>query len=225
MDANESERLTLWQRMATRRMLRKAKKRPDQALSPEDWEAYLRMTEGVGRASGWVLRTLPASPRCGICGAPFAGIGGRLVRPLGYRPSRKNPHLCATCVELAPPGGMTMETGVMFADLRGFTRLSEQTAPEQVRPRPSSPELRHARELRVEQPPPLCDRSQELPRGGERIGFGAAPSDTLFPPATDAAEPFFNAPPFRGSNQLTLNWPETPVRSRSDVPPFGRYTR
>ena len=128
VDANESERLTLWQRMATRRMLRKAKKRPDQALSPEDWEAYLRMTEGVGRASGWVLRTLPASPRCGICGAPFAGIGGRLVRPLGYRPSRKNPHLCATCVELAPPGGMTMEPGVLFAARGGFPRLSAQPA-------------------------------------------------------------------------------------------------
>jgi adenylate cyclase len=113
-------------------MLRMARKRPDQPLSPEDWAAYLRMTEGVGRAWGWVLRTLPASPRCGICGAPFTGVGGRLVRPLGYRPSRKNPHLCATCVELAPPGGMTMEAGVMFADLRGFTRFSEQTSPEQV---------------------------------------------------------------------------------------------
>jgi adenylate cyclase len=79
-----------------------------------------------------VLRALPASPRCGICGAPFSGLGGRLIRPLGYRPSRKSPNLCATCVEAAPPGGMTTEAGVLFADIRGFTRLSEQRDPEEV---------------------------------------------------------------------------------------------
>jgi adenylate cyclase len=55
-----------------------------------------------------------------------------ISRPLGYRPSRKNPHLCATCVELSPPGGMTTETGILFADLRGFTSASEGTDPEQV---------------------------------------------------------------------------------------------
>jgi adenylate cyclase len=67
-----------------------------------------------------------------MCGAPFAGIGGRLVRPLGYRPSRKNPTLCATCVELAPPGGMTTEVGVLFADLRGFTARSEAITPHEA---------------------------------------------------------------------------------------------
>lgn len=54
------------------------------------------------------------------------------MRPLGYRPSRKSPNLCATCVESAPPGGMTTEAGVLFADIRGFTRLSEQHDPEEV---------------------------------------------------------------------------------------------
>jgi adenylate cyclase len=67
-----------------------------------------------------------------MCGAPFAGLGSRLVRPLGYRPSRKNPSLCATCVELAPPGGITTEVGVMFADLRGFTTRSESMTPQQA---------------------------------------------------------------------------------------------
>ena len=124
--------LTLWQRIVMRRMLRIARKRSDEPLTSDDWAAYLKLRDGPGRAWGWVLRTLPTSPRCGICGAPFAGFGSHLVRPLGYRPSRKNPHLCATCVELAPPGGMTMEVGVLFADLRGFTRFSEQTEPEQV---------------------------------------------------------------------------------------------
>jgi adenylate cyclase len=75
---------------------------------------------------------MPRTPRCGYCGAPFAGLGARVVGPLGYRPSRKNPNLCAVCVELAPPGGMTMELGVLFADLRGFTSESELQAPLEV---------------------------------------------------------------------------------------------
>ncbi|MET0559008.1 MAG: adenylate/guanylate cyclase domain-containing protein [Solirubrobacterales bacterium] len=130
--AERGERLTFWQRLTLRRMLRKARKGEGEPLTAEDWDAYFRLMEGPGRVVGKVMRSLPASPRCGICGAPFAGVGGRLIRPLGYRPSRKNPQICATCVELAPPGGITTETGVLFADLRGFTSLTERSDPQEV---------------------------------------------------------------------------------------------
>jgi adenylate cyclase len=132
-DADVPERLTFFQRRALKSLVRFARKRPDQALEPEDWAAYLAFgAQPMNRAMQRVLRALPATPRCGFCGAPFAGVGGRLVRPLGYRPSRKNPNLCATCVELAPPGGMTTEVGVLFADLRGFTAHSESMTPEEA---------------------------------------------------------------------------------------------
>jgi adenylate cyclase len=125
--------LTLWQRLALRRVRKAARKGRDEPLSSEDWAAYFEMVSGTaGRGMSRLLRALPSSPRCGICGAPFAGFGGHLVRPLGYRQSRKSPNLCATCVETAPPGGMTTEAGVLFADLRGFTTLSEQSDPEAV---------------------------------------------------------------------------------------------
>jgi adenylate cyclase len=75
---------------------------------------------------------LPASPRCSMCGAPFAGVGRLIAAPLGYRPSRKNPHLCVTCVEASPPGGVTVDTGVLFADLRGFTAQSEGRTPRET---------------------------------------------------------------------------------------------
>lgn len=114
-------------------MRKRARKHKGEPLSSEDWVTYLAMSsDPMEQTVMRILRSLPASPRCGICGAPFAGFGGRLIRPLGYRPSRKNPNICATCVELAPPGGITTETGVLFADIRGFTRLSEQRDPEQV---------------------------------------------------------------------------------------------
>jgi adenylate cyclase len=132
-DDAPTERLTLWQRAAQRRLRRTARKQKDEPLSSEDWAAYFAMaSDPMGRTVSRMLRSLPSSPRCGICGAPFSGFGSRLLRPLGYRPSRKSPNLCATCVESAPPGGMTTEAGVLFADIRGFTRLSEQRDPEEV---------------------------------------------------------------------------------------------
>ncbi|MGN6663124.1 MAG: adenylate/guanylate cyclase domain-containing protein [Solirubrobacterales bacterium] len=128
-----AERLTFWQRAAQRRVRRAARRAKDEPLTPDDWAAYFAMaSDPAPRMVGRMLRALPSSPRCGICGAPFSGFGARLVGPLGYRPSRKSPNLCATCVEAAPPGGMTTEAGVLFADIRGFTRLSEERDPEEV---------------------------------------------------------------------------------------------
>src|SRR5687768_9384795 len=103
-----------------KRLLKTVRKRPGEQLSEEDWAAYFAFGDQLGnRTIHNVIRRLPSSPRCGFCGAPFAGVGGRVVRPLGYRPSRKNPNLCDVCVELSPPGGMTTDAGVLFADVRG----------------------------------------------------------------------------------------------------------
>src|SRR5262249_24994758 len=127
------ERPTWWQRRLLKGLFKEARKGRGEPLSQEDWEAYFSFaSHRSARAGQWVMRTLPATPRCGFCGAPFEGVGGRLVRPLGYRPSRKNPNLCAVCVELAQPGGMTAEVGVLFADLRGFTSRAESLTPAET---------------------------------------------------------------------------------------------
>jgi adenylate cyclase len=132
-DGDAVERPTFLQRRALKGLAKLAKKRPGEPLSSEDWETYFKFgSQPSNRAMKRMLRALPSTPRCGFCGAPFSGVGGRLVRPLGYRPSRKNPNICAVCVELAPPGGMTTDVGVLFADLRGFTTQSESMAPEQA---------------------------------------------------------------------------------------------
>ena len=132
-EGSGDEPLTRYQRLALRRLMKHAGLRPGQPLTSNDWQAYFEFsTVRSTRAVHRVMRALPSSPRCGMCGAPFAGFGSRFVRPLGFRPSRKNPSLCATCVELAPPGGITTEVGVMFADLRGFTTRSESITPQEA---------------------------------------------------------------------------------------------
>ena len=132
-DAPERPKLTLWQRFAIREVRRAAGRKGDEPLISEDWAAAYQLSNGaVTRAMHRVWRALPRSPRCGRCGAPFAGPGRWITGPLGYRPSRKNPTICATCVETSPPGGMKMHTGVLFADLRGFTARTEAADPEEV---------------------------------------------------------------------------------------------
>ena len=129
----EDEKLTLWQRLGLRQVRKRAGRGPDEPLQPEDWVAQYALGEsGPMRAMRALWRVLPSSPRCGRCGAPFAGFGRFIVGPLGYRPSRKNPTVCASCVETSPPGGITMRTGVLFADIRGFTTRSETADPEEL---------------------------------------------------------------------------------------------
>jgi len=119
--------------MALKRLRRAAGKSGAEPLAPDDWMVLWALEHTrANRAMHGLWRALPTDPRCRMCAAPFAGIGRAVTRPLGYRPSRKNPNYCATCVELSPPGGVTMPTGVLFADVRGFTRESEHAAPEEV---------------------------------------------------------------------------------------------
>lgn len=133
MERPEEEKLTRWQRAGLRQVRRRAGRKSGEPLRPEDWIAAYDMAETrMGRGMRALMRALPSSPRCGRCGAPFSGFGSHIFGPLGYRPSRKNPTVCATCVETSPPGGVTMQTGVLFADIRGFTTQSEGADPEEL---------------------------------------------------------------------------------------------
>jgi adenylate cyclase len=69
-------------------------------------------------------RAIPHAPRCKLCACPFGGLGRILPGP-NFSPSRKNPNFCKRCFEQAPIGCREMEIGVLFADVRGYTALSE----------------------------------------------------------------------------------------------------
>jgi len=101
------------------------------AWSNAQWSAILTrgpQIRGVRR----LFRIAPSSPRCGMCLAPFSGLGGRAFRMIGFAPSRKNPRYCMECFEKAPHGGAEVDAGILFADIRGFTSFSESRPPEEV---------------------------------------------------------------------------------------------
>ena len=97
-----------------------------------DVDFFKLMERHLPRTFVRVMRHLPSEPRCRLCRAPYGGIGGRVMRRFGYGPSRKNPGLCNTCFERSPMGGVEMEIGVLFADVRGYTELAHGMAPEEV---------------------------------------------------------------------------------------------
>src|SRR5262249_46293893 len=66
------------------------------------------------------------APRCKVCNNPFGGPAGHLLAAAGFSPSRKNPNLCSRCCDALPTGGAVVEVAILFADVRGSTRLGEQ---------------------------------------------------------------------------------------------------
>jgi adenylate cyclase len=105
---------------------------PEITGDPSDVKFFELMDRHLPRTFIRVMRHLPSDPRCRLCQAPYGGVGGRVMRRFGFGPSRKNPTLCNTCFEEAPMGGVEMEIGVLFADVRGFTALSEDMEPKAV---------------------------------------------------------------------------------------------
>jgi adenylate cyclase len=75
---------------------------------------------------------MPSAARCKFCNAPFKGRYAGAFSAVGYTPSRKNPHLCARCIEHAPEGGAIVPVAVLFADVRGYTSLCEQLDSDEV---------------------------------------------------------------------------------------------
>jgi adenylate cyclase len=102
----------------------------DPSTPPHDDAFFRAIDTHRTRAFVRVMRALPSDPRCVVCRAPFGGAGGRIMRRLGFGPSRKNPRLCAECFNKAPVGGTRMDVGVLFADVRGFTSLAEDQGAE-----------------------------------------------------------------------------------------------
>jgi adenylate cyclase len=68
-----------------------------------------------------------------MCNAPFAGIGGLVMSRMGHARWAKNPKYCAGCFRMLREnhGGAEIECSLLFADVRGSTRMAEQLSPRE----------------------------------------------------------------------------------------------
>src|SRR4249920_1109917 len=75
----------------------------------------------------WEQMHLPV-PLRGVISAPF--------RAFGVRPSRMNPNTCTMCelmfTRVMRARKITVDATVLFADLRGYTRLSQSQPPDAI---------------------------------------------------------------------------------------------
>ena len=93
-------------------------------------EAEWRRQLTLGTAIRWKRRLrsrIPSNPRCKMCAAPFAGIGGLVMPMFGHARWPKNPKYCAGCYQAlrSSHGGAEIECSLLFADVRGSTALAE----------------------------------------------------------------------------------------------------
>ena len=95
---------------------------------PVDWQTLLVDGYEPLKKAQRVFRRLPHDPRCKMCQNPFGGFGGKIVGLMGRKPSRKNPNLCQYCFDHLPEGGLELDIGVVFADVRGSTGRGEHTS-------------------------------------------------------------------------------------------------
>ena len=103
---------------------------PPPELGPAAQEEWRRqLTQGT--AIRWKRRLrnrIPSNPRCKMCAAPFAGIGGLVMPMFGHARWPKNPKYCAGCYRAlrASHGGAEIDCSLLFADVRGSTALAER---------------------------------------------------------------------------------------------------
>ena len=99
--------------------------------SVDYWRDYLERGEPYLRWGRHVFSALPSNPRCRLCTVPFAGVGGRAMRVLGWRPSDGNPNVCNTCQKalIEHHGGAEVDGTMLFADVRGSTAIAEGMSP------------------------------------------------------------------------------------------------
>ena len=109
-------------------------------LTPqEEWAAFLGGTHPHLQDKS-PLRFIPSSPRCRLCSAPFGRPGAFVLRRYGYTPWEKNPKICGRCfkgieavAKMCPTAeedrevnGAEVELSMLFADVRGSSKLARQ---------------------------------------------------------------------------------------------------
>jgi adenylate cyclase len=102
--------------------------------TPEEWwHALLTGTNPSMplRQVRHIFALFPGHIRCKFCNAPFDGRWASLLRLIGRGQSRLTTQFCQLCQVIATKhiGGTEIELTLLFADVRGSTKLGEQMKP------------------------------------------------------------------------------------------------
>lgn len=100
----------------------------DQHAANEGWERFLNGDEHLLKFGQTIFRPLPRSPRCALCLAPFEGPFSWFLKFMMKDPWPRNPSICRFCgdwLKKKGPGGAYIELTLLFADIRGSTKLAE----------------------------------------------------------------------------------------------------
>lgn len=99
------------------------------------WRSILTGTDDRYAKTRRLLRRVPSAPRCKMCAAPFGGLGAPIMRVIGRAPWKKNHLYCGVCFTVLQnlKGGAEIDCSLLFADVRGSTRLAEQMSPSKFR--------------------------------------------------------------------------------------------
>ena len=103
------------------------------ARNEQFWHDYLMNYSRAQALARPNFSRLPSDPRCQLCGSPFHGFGGRLMRAIGKGQSTSNPRMCNQCerVMLKHHGGAEIPGSLLFADIRGSTEMAERMTPSE----------------------------------------------------------------------------------------------
>ena len=103
----------------------------DERISSAEWRTLLLGEHPDLVRQRRLFRHIPSDPRCKMCLAPQGGLGGPVMRLLGFGRYPQNPQLCNSCFRQSAkhPGGAEIEITALFADIRGSTGLAETMTP------------------------------------------------------------------------------------------------
>lgn len=76
-------------------------------------------------------RGTPLAPECLVCGTRLKGMAGGILKLAGIRRSTHNPNVCTRC-QTHLEEGRILEVTVLFADLTGFTSITEELGTENI---------------------------------------------------------------------------------------------
>jgi adenylate cyclase len=101
----------------------------------EFWRNFLAHPDPIRASGRRILSHLPADPRCRLCAAPFANVGGAAMRLIGKRQSQANPNYCNKCETtlVKHHGGAEVTGSMLFADIRDSTAMAERVTPGEFR--------------------------------------------------------------------------------------------